>query len=304
MTFDATVAWPAYDWMGVAKAGLESCNRYLARDLGPEGIRVNLVSAGPLKTLAAKAIPGFEELEDDVERPLAARLGRAATSSRPPRRSSRCSATSSRRPPARSCTSTAATTRWAPERRRRVPGSVPRDDVRTGRAPGPRGPEPVLPARRDQADPGPDRSWSTRPSDVALRFASRIGLPNARPGEPGSGLPAAVRGPRDRAGWCARSRPRPAPPGWRCGSGPTSDVHQVVVAYPWRHRGPRRGARPGRRRGARRAAQAATSTTLVSRGRRDGRARAEPRPRAAPRSGRASRSWRSPAPTARRPPRG
>ncbi|KRB73942.1 enoyl-ACP reductase [Nocardioides sp. Root190] len=63
LTFDATVAWPAYDWMGVAKAGLESCSRYLARDLGPENIRVNLVSAGPLRTLAAKAIPGFGELE-------------------------------------------------------------------------------------------------------------------------------------------------------------------------------------------------------------------------------------------------
>jgi enoyl-[acyl-carrier protein] reductase I len=63
LTFDATVAWPAYDWMGVAKAGLESCSRYLARDLGPKGIRVNLVAAGPLKTLAAKAIPGFEDLE-------------------------------------------------------------------------------------------------------------------------------------------------------------------------------------------------------------------------------------------------
>ena len=63
MTFDATVAWPAYDWMGVAKAGLESCSRYLARHLGPRGIRVNLVSAGPLKTLAAKAIPGIEDLE-------------------------------------------------------------------------------------------------------------------------------------------------------------------------------------------------------------------------------------------------
>ncbi|HET9499360.1 MAG TPA: enoyl-ACP reductase FabI [Marmoricola sp.] len=63
LTFDATVAWPAYDWMGVAKAGLESTSRYLARDLGPRGVRVNLVSAGPLKTLAAKAIPGFEELE-------------------------------------------------------------------------------------------------------------------------------------------------------------------------------------------------------------------------------------------------
>ncbi len=63
LTFDASTAWPAYDWMGVAKAGLESTSRYLARDLGPEGIRCNLVSAGPLKTLAAKAIPGFEGLE-------------------------------------------------------------------------------------------------------------------------------------------------------------------------------------------------------------------------------------------------
>lgn len=65
MTFDASVAWPAYDWMGVAKAGLESCSRYLARDLGADGIRVNLVSAGPLKTLAAKAIPGFEDIESN-----------------------------------------------------------------------------------------------------------------------------------------------------------------------------------------------------------------------------------------------
>jgi enoyl-[acyl-carrier protein] reductase I len=60
LTFDATVAWPAYDWMGVAKAGLESCSRYLARDLGPKGIRVNLVSAGYTKTLAAGAIPGAD----------------------------------------------------------------------------------------------------------------------------------------------------------------------------------------------------------------------------------------------------
>ncbi len=63
LTFDAGVAWPVYDWMGVAKAALESCSRYLARDLGPHGIRVNLVAAGPLQTLAAKAIPGFEELD-------------------------------------------------------------------------------------------------------------------------------------------------------------------------------------------------------------------------------------------------
>ena len=64
LDFDARVAWPAYDWMGVAKAGLESANRYLARDLGVHGIRSNLVSAGPLKTMAAKAIPGFQQFED------------------------------------------------------------------------------------------------------------------------------------------------------------------------------------------------------------------------------------------------
>ncbi len=63
LTFDAAQAWPVYDWMGVAKAGLESCSRYLARELGPQGIRVNLVAAGPLKTMAAKSIPGFEQFE-------------------------------------------------------------------------------------------------------------------------------------------------------------------------------------------------------------------------------------------------
>jgi meromycolic acid enoyl-[acyl-carrier-protein] reductase len=63
MDFDASRAWPAYDWMGVAKAGLESCARYLARDLGPRGIRVNLMAAGPLRTMAAKSIPGFDRFE-------------------------------------------------------------------------------------------------------------------------------------------------------------------------------------------------------------------------------------------------
>ena len=80
LDFDATVAWPIYDWMGVAKAALESVSRYLARDLGPQGIRVNLVAAGPLGTVAARGIPGFERLADlwraqaplgwDVEDPL------------------------------------------------------------------------------------------------------------------------------------------------------------------------------------------------------------------------------------------
>ncbi|MFI6909122.1 enoyl-ACP reductase FabI [Nonomuraea sp. NPDC050394] len=64
LDFDASKAWPVYDWMGVAKAGLESANRYLARDLGKQGIRVNLVAAGPLRTMAAKSIPGFKEFED------------------------------------------------------------------------------------------------------------------------------------------------------------------------------------------------------------------------------------------------
>ncbi len=63
LDFDATVAWPKYDWMGVAKAALESTTRYLARDLGPENVRVNLVAAGPLRTIAAKSIPGFEMFE-------------------------------------------------------------------------------------------------------------------------------------------------------------------------------------------------------------------------------------------------
>jgi meromycolic acid enoyl-[acyl-carrier-protein] reductase len=62
LDFDATVAWPVYDWMGVAKAALEATSRYLARDLGPRGVRVNLVSAGPLGTLAARGIPGFGDL--------------------------------------------------------------------------------------------------------------------------------------------------------------------------------------------------------------------------------------------------
>jgi enoyl-[acyl-carrier protein] reductase I len=64
LTFDATIAWPVYDWMGVAKAGLESASRYLARYLGAQGIRSNLVSAGPLRTMAARSIPGFEAFED------------------------------------------------------------------------------------------------------------------------------------------------------------------------------------------------------------------------------------------------
>jgi meromycolic acid enoyl-[acyl-carrier-protein] reductase len=64
LDFDATKAWPSYDWMGVAKAGLESAARYLAKELGPDHVRVNLVAAGPMRTMAAKSIPGFSAFED------------------------------------------------------------------------------------------------------------------------------------------------------------------------------------------------------------------------------------------------
>ena len=64
LDFDNTVAWPAYNWMGVAKAALESTSRYLAKELGGKNIRCNLVAAGPIKTMAAKSIPGFQTFED------------------------------------------------------------------------------------------------------------------------------------------------------------------------------------------------------------------------------------------------
>ena len=72
LTFDAKFAWPVYDWMGVAKAAFESTNRYCARDLGPKGIRCNLVAAGPIRTTAAKSIPGFAAFEEiwDARAPL------------------------------------------------------------------------------------------------------------------------------------------------------------------------------------------------------------------------------------------
>jgi len=64
LDFDNSVAWPAYNWMGVAKSALESLNRYLAKELGPKGVRTNLIAAGPIKTMAAKSIPGFAKFED------------------------------------------------------------------------------------------------------------------------------------------------------------------------------------------------------------------------------------------------
>ncbi|MGQ4548549.1 enoyl-ACP reductase FabI [Dermabacteraceae bacterium P13077] len=81
LTFDGSHAWPVYDWMGVAKAAFEATCRYLARDLGAEGVRVNLVSSGPVKTTAARSIPGFEKMEGGW--PERAPLGWDATTAEP-----------------------------------------------------------------------------------------------------------------------------------------------------------------------------------------------------------------------------
>jgi 3-oxoacyl-[acyl-carrier protein] reductase len=114
LDFDATVAWPGYDWMGVAKAALESTARYLARDLGPDGIRVNLVAAGPVKTMAANPSPASpaSRKSGTNEPPWD---GASPTPSRSPGRAWPCYPTGSRLPPANWFTSTAATTLWGCE---------------------------------------------------------------------------------------------------------------------------------------------------------------------------------------------
>ena len=131
LDFDASVAWPAYDWMGVAKAALESVSRYLARDLGPQGVRVNLISAGPIATPAASGIPGFEQLAETWcgAAPLGWDAGRRDRGRR--RRRCSCSPTSRARSAARSSTSTAAFTPSAPSRRRRPRVRAPRWPARS-----------------------------------------------------------------------------------------------------------------------------------------------------------------------------
>ncbi len=81
LTFDATVAWPVYGWMGAAKAALESTSRYLARELGPAGVRSNLVAAGPLRSMAMKSIPGSNQFEEAWE--ARAPLGWSVTDTEP-----------------------------------------------------------------------------------------------------------------------------------------------------------------------------------------------------------------------------
>jgi enoyl-[acyl-carrier protein] reductase I len=113
LDFDGQVAWPIYDWMGVAKAALEGVSRYLARDLGPKQIRVNTVSAGPLKTMAGKGIPGSTRSprRGAAVRPSA---GISPTPHRSATRWRSCCPTWLPASPARSCTWTAGSTRWGP----------------------------------------------------------------------------------------------------------------------------------------------------------------------------------------------
>ena len=148
LTFDAQFAWPQYDWMGPAKAALEATSRYLARDLGKQNIRCNLISAGPLGSMAAKSIPGFGELADVWNHRSPLGVGHDRPGAGRPRCRRAAVATGSRRPRARSSTSTAACTRWAPEVdtpwRLAAPGPVdaPPPPVTRGlrTAPGPVGP--------------------------------------------------------------------------------------------------------------------------------------------------------------------
>ena len=114
LDFDAQVAWPIYDWMGVAKAALEAVTRYLARDLGPKQIRVNTVSAGPLKTMAGKGIPGFDQISEAWGR--RAPLGWDLDRSHPGRQRGGVPVVrhGRRASPAKSCTWTAGSTPWGP----------------------------------------------------------------------------------------------------------------------------------------------------------------------------------------------
>ena len=234
LTFDATVAWPAYDWMGVAKAALESTSRYLARDLGPEGIRVNLVAAGPLKTPGRQGDPRLRGLRGDVGDPRAARLGREPTST-PTARAvvALLSRLLPARPPARSCTSTAASTRWGPSRC--GPGGLAeREPCLTGRAAGAGGPEPLLPAGGGQADAGHQRlrGCPTRPPRGS-RAGSGCATPAPEPPGPASGSGSR---PGPWPGWYAAVAAESGTAGSPSACGPTSDLHQIVVAFPWRHR--------------------------------------------------------------------
>ena len=235
---DNRQAWPNYDWMGVAKSGLESTSRYLARDLGPRGIRVNLVAAGPLRSTAARSILRSPPTPRWVERaplgwdPDDLPVGRACVALwsdlLPP-------------PPARSSMSTAAATPWALRPSR--PGPTPR-------------------RRRERAAPPPPgrRAAAVRPPAAAATPATQAASPPPR-GRPPRGAsrrptwatpgrpPARPRSGRTRPPTCRRagswptSSACPAPPWWSTGSS-TSATGRVTCAPSARATAPRCGTTP------------------------------------------------------------
>ena len=168
-TSTRSVAWPAYDWAGVSKAALESINRYLARDLGPRGVRSNLVAAGPLQTVAASNIDGFDVLAQIWERQAPLGWDLVGPSIRWPTPASSCSRRSRARSPARSCTSTAACTRSG---RRRRPPSRPRSSSLADLARWPSGHRTVGMTANDRSGLGsgattPRRRYDAEATDAA-----------------------------------------------------------------------------------------------------------------------------------------
>ena len=197
LTFDAKFAWPVYDWMGVAKAAFESTNRYLARDLGPKGIRCNLVAAGPIRTTAAKSIPGLRDVRGD--------LGRRAPPSGwdvndPVPAAKACAALLSRLVPGDD-------RRDRPRRRRRA-----RDGAVARRHPPVRSDGPAAPAAGRCHPPPPPR---------------KCGCPGPRPAAPCTRAPLTPASPRVRATpW----PPPPTPPGTRRPARPSGREHPVLRA--------------------------------------------------------------------------
>jgi enoyl-[acyl-carrier protein] reductase I len=186
LTFDAKFAWPVYDWMGVAKAAFESTNRYLARDLGPRNVRANLVSAGPLRTTAAKSIPGSSGSRRSGESGRRS-AGTSPTRSPRPRPAPSCCPTGSPPRPARSSTSTAACTSWGSEDGPLAAplGSSPWNPSRSVRYASSTVRTCTSPVRRSRS-----RSLcpATSRSSAGMRSSSRNAAGSARPG-PGSPTP-------------------------------------------------------------------------------------------------------------------
>ena len=233
LTFDATVSWPVYDWMGVAKAALESTSRYLARYLGPDGIRVNLVAAGPLETLAKKAIGGADDFQRGVGAAGTARLG-------------------SRGHHAHGQGGGRVAQRLLPEDHRR-------DDPRRRRPAldrrlmAPDGPTASTPRSLVELRllDGPNLYFPRPAAKVTLDLTELLDLPLAAARDLGAGLGLASTrpGPADRcSGSASRSgcvtqvvrrlaRAGGATQAGRACPARTVASHELVVAYPWRNSG-------------------------------------------------------------------